>query len=146
MNRELKFRVWDKPRKQFINSKEFYGDDYSEKSELGEAFLDFNGKLKIARYPIGNGDNSADSVFSEMESDNYTIQQYTGIQDSNKKYIYDGDIVIYTINKKTYMSVVMWENFGWVTRDYPEGSTIPLTTGIEYTIIGNIFENPELLK
>ena len=121
-NRELKFRIWslqEQPEWEVPKVKTFITNTYEV----------YNPRLN--------------DIFKDKR---VVFQQYTGLKDKNGKEIYEGDIVIYTINKKTYMSVVMWENFGWVTRDYPEGSTIPLTTGIEYTIIGNIFENSHVLK
>ena len=116
MNRPFKFRVWDIKDKCWDNP---------------------------AHVEVWDSSGILKHMYGE---ENYVIQQYTGLQDNNKKDIYEGDIVIYTINKKTYMSVIMWKNFGWVTQDYPEGLSFPLTTETEYTIIGNIFENSHVLK
>lgn len=78
---------------------------------------------------------------------NLDIMQYTGLKDKNGKEIYEGDIVKlpYWEDCKNYISVVEWGYMGWD----PYVNTNPDydTTSAEFsTIIGNIYENPELLE
>ena len=101
------------------------------------------------------------------------IQQFTGLYDKNKKPIYEGDIlkvkitdeVIPTNNGRKINACVRWDNFHahWIVEgkiekgmldgeQYPFGCNencyidhhSPVT--VDAKIIGNIFENSELLK
>lgn len=73
---------------------------------------------------------------AELAIDPKTVGQSTGLKDKNGVLIYQGDIVEWSINalQKDRMAVV-WKEQGW----------LPF---INYTseIIGNIYNNPELLK
>jgi hypothetical protein len=82
--------------------------------------------------------------FNENVKEGYEIQQYTGIKDKNGKEIYEGDILSYR-DEPQQLTVVRWteesmdNHPGWVITDW-------WTQGGPCEIVGNIFENPELLK
>lgn len=68
------------------------------------------------------------------------IMQYTGLKGNNDVEIYEGDIVIGVAGE--YEGEI-WE-ISWVEdRDYAGWSIQP---DIEVKVIGNIYENPELIK
>ncbi len=82
---------------------------------------------------------------------NSVIQQYTGLTDSTGKKIFEGDIVDYRYDgmsefeKERYSSLlvspVYWEYERWRIKYSAASYAWHLMK-----VIGNIFENPELLK
>lgn len=67
------------------------------------------------------------------------LMQYTGLKDKNGVEIYEGDIVRYTLDGELFTM-----NIEFVFQDNLTGYDI--TDENEPEIIGNIYENPELLK
>jgi uncharacterized phage protein (TIGR01671 family) len=99
--------------------------------------------------------------YGELEYISHAVvQQYTGLKDKNVKEIYDGDIVELSLAPTPdyqEKALIEWSDChnGWsITRlgAQPESifKTYPFTQlFISYNsieIIGNIFENPELLS
>jgi uncharacterized phage protein (TIGR01671 family) len=137
MNREIKFRVW-------ANCDEGMKMVYLDKCTFDNGLW----------FP------------SDEHIDEYrkNIMQYTGLTDKNGKEIYEGDVVKLSEDwhfKEFQLCVIEYHQFGipYIIQrylknetghgnynfDYMKDST---PKGIEsyYEIIGNIYENPELLK
>lgn len=70
--------------------------------------------------------------------------QYTGLKDKNEKEIYEGDIIQYDVDE---VFTIVWNNdyacFDFEPRDGDDTIADLLVSGCE--VIGNIFENPELI-
>lgn len=65
----------------------------------------------------------------------YPLMQFTGLSDKNGKEIYEGDIVVRHPDWKYGQEVVRWEDTGFTIT----------SNAADYEIIGNIYQNPELL-
>lgn len=83
------------------------------------------------------------------------IMQYTGLKDKNGKEIYEGDIVKRIVNKWVQDQGVVKFGFHKVTSDewyytdaygfYTDSVYTAFEDDEDYEVIGNIYENPELL-
>lgn len=82
----------------------------------------------------------------------FNLMQYTGLKDKNGKEIYEGDILYHdkysTEFKEGDVEIVkvetlqqFFEDRGLYTREYGED-----WDSANFEIIGNIYENPELIK
>ena len=129
MSREIKFRAWNKQRKEMF---EVANIDFEEK----KAALS-NGVIKLLNVD-----------FKQFE-----LSQYTGLRDKNGKEIYEGDIIKYKFpydKRIKHISPVKFleteASFGIKDR---YGNEIPLYTisaNNYFEVIGNIYENKNLLE
>ena len=86
-----------------------------------------------------------------------TIGQYTGLKDKNGKEIYEGDILTWSRNGIESSPLVIEYKHGAFGYTYSEGCFYALAGNFNFTfnpfdndnrfqIIGNIHDNPELIK
>jgi len=131
MNNRFKFRVWDKLAERMI---------YHHNDNQQHFIIDLNGQF----HNLQNGSGG----------DDYVIQQYTGLTDSNVDPIYEGDILKnhYDVGNNI-IGQVLYESdhggyiFQWKRKgrgqDY---KNLNCDVAFESVIVGNIFEQSELLK
>lgn len=123
--REIRFRAWD------TNNKKYYYDVQNT-----------------------HDGNIGDSFQSIIDSENFIIEQDTGIEDANSVSVYEGDVVaeiiqfdddepdIYEVVYNEDRHYPAFDLKGW-TGEMNGISELSLTNGIK--VIGNIHKQPELL-
>jgi len=122
MNRPIKFRAWNKEWKMMLPVDSLSFDkDGAVSVEVTVKASDYDHEKEWGDYVIG------DDVF---------LMQFTGLHDKNGKEIYEGDIVEF--NGKNYE---VWYRLGCFFACNEVGYE-----NESYGVIGNIYENPELLK
>ena len=132
MQRGLKFRVWNKFAAKFQNPSEFA--------------INGNGIVLVSK--TGYYQDFENSSYAG-ESSQYEIQWPTGLKDSLGREIYEGDIIKYTQllfntraeNFPTKTKEVKWRAVlgAWNVYETAAGES-------DIEVIGNIFENPNLLQ
>lgn len=126
----LKFRAWDKRREDFRN----------------DIFVDTNGNLYQFSKNTGYG-----QAITYLDNKHIVLMQSTGFFDKNGKEIFEGDIVQYSDGEYSFTGVVENSVFGiYVESKYDnynfEDFSDENTRKSDVTIIGNIYENKELLE
>ena len=126
-----KFRVWDKRFSEFV-------EDF---------FVSEDGKIYKKSIDTGYG-----IAISKETSDKVILMQSTGLKDKNGKEIFEGDVVRQvrtqpTTENETITGVVTMLEGAWLIMNDCEKLASDLWSETdENEIIGNIYENPELLE
>lgn len=125
MNRLIKFRAWIYSQMIMISQEDFH--DYT-------MICNGNG------FGVVNRDTN-----EFLKDDDFSVMQYTGLKDKNGKEIYEGDVVTF---KRFYGERKLPIEFDPLRgfRPYMEGYGGFEWNPIEVEVIGNIYENPELIK
>lgn len=130
MNREIKFRVYNPDSKLMLDIPNVEG-----------SYLHFgsgNGFLKRLDWYASNG------MQSVAYSDRSFLMQFTGLLDKNEKEIYGSDL----LKIDGVVVKVEWYGGAWTVEYFisPKRSYLSTFDETDVEVIGNIYENPELLK
>ena len=160
MNREIKFRVWDRALNKMITQENVKGlldtvntgDYYTDYTYSGEEWYPAYDILTIFDY----FEDIEDRYIEDTSTKRFELMQYTGLHDKNGKEIYEGDIVKITnknskvIPIKPLIAQIVWSEeylaYILITTSVKDAFE-NLGDYIDYDIevIGNVFENPKLL-
>ena len=146
--REVKFRVWDKKKKEYI---------VPEKFEI--LLLSSDRETPVYKINLNN------NIYDFYKAENIEVEMFTGLKDKYEKDIYEGDIV-YSFNSRLIQhydseiepeydemdGIVIFEDgnfklenlFGETKNTYL--SIYSFEEFEEFEVVGNIHENKEFLK
>lgn len=121
--REIKFRAWEK-----------------ELKKMSDPF---------GLFDIYSGRDEAEAGGVQFYQDKLEIMQYTGLKDKNGKEIFEGDITTNGIVE--YQTNLSWDSgrslhAGFYFATGGDGNLSYHHGFDECKVIGNIYENPELIK
>ena len=146
MQREIKFRIWDKHNKKLFSHEQILGLTFNL------SFTDRpNLTMPLYQFLLQHqgGDN---------QQKNYIVQQFTCLKDKNGKEIYEGDIVKYKSRTrfidnnntpKKEIGIIIWKNESFkidmFNPSYPDERYYSIKQN-DIEVIGNIYENPKLME
>ena len=118
--RDIRFRAWDKE-----DNKMYYG-------------------ISLCSQDSGIHPNNGDWD-DTCDLEDCCIMQYTGLKDKRGKELYESDIISHSAYKQNYQIEYIPDAGGYVVKSH--NHTCPLTAMCQkyLEIIGNIYENPELI-
>ena len=121
--RDIKFRIWDTENNEMLKVQE----------------LDFEPTFYGGRIAI-----RPDQYNNYFDTEDMILMQYTGLKDKNGKEIYEGDIVAIQGDLKSFKTQVEWHKdiAAFILKDL---QILDVDIANFTTVIGNIYDNPELL-
>lgn len=148
----IKYRIWDKEKEKF------YEEDYrAYQGELEDLFIGPSGDLNMRKMKMG----TTKFIHQSMFPNRFEVSLWTGLLDRFGTEIYGGDIILFKNRNMTSPELLgYFKYFGdkacWMcveTLDegdhgaaYHEDCDDGVHDMYSVEVIGNIYENPGLLK
>lgn len=127
MNERFKFRVWDS-----------IDCEYIEDSDA----------IRLTQYGKFVFNNAANNTEPELNPKRFIFEQCTGLEDKNRKLIYDGDIlqdceqkIIVVFDEENHCFMFKYQK----THAYKPICCLDVLDG-DFEVIGNIHENSDLVE
>lgn len=138
--REIKFRALDKVSKVMYDLWGFDAMPEHPGFDLPDGVVHINSHGNIEQDFTGY-----------LDRRNVELMQYTGLKDKNGKEIYEGDVVIYSVflgqpREERVIAVIKYVPCTFIFYSKGKGAFLNENTAKASEVIGNIYENPELLK
>lgn len=135
----MKFRVWVVEENRMI----YPGEPYKTDEYCWDYLLmTMNGEVLA----YTDDDGGKGGLWEHEYRVKAIPMRYTGLKDINGKDIYEGDIIRVNIDGKWYVGEVIFSNGSFVYRTKEFQWLGGFTGKDQVEVIGNIYENPELLE
>jgi uncharacterized phage protein (TIGR01671 family) len=140
--REIKFRAWTGMTMEYNVTVGKFGTFYVNPGAKGDG--------------LDEKDTASLTPFTTIYSKETSVMQFTGLKDKNGKEIYEGNVLEWRArdndgSRMKSREAVGWKYGAYITGEknneesfYDEGNRRQITKQSE--VIGNIYENPELLN
>jgi uncharacterized phage protein (TIGR01671 family) len=154
--RTIKYKVYDHKLKMLFDVTEISRLDTSEgfvRGQKGDSGGEYYVTCGYLGKQIGLGPNGTAPIVNR-----FVLREFTGLTDKNSKEIYEGDIVYFNDFAYDRTGGHVGDNILYGKVHYDSGMYLIRTNKGHYTlcesllndeeleVIGNIYENPELLK
>lgn len=128
MTREIKYKAWDKVLKRIVPVACLYFDENSR----------FVG--------VFTGEET-DGEWTVVHKEHLELMQYIGRKDMNDVEVWEGDIVAMDLlGGRTFFKVIYSDDYAKFCFRDDNGEDWLIAKGNSHFVVGNIYENPELME
>jgi uncharacterized phage protein (TIGR01671 family) len=116
-------------------------------------FRAWDGEVMHQDWLVLTKESSGEVSTCRLSKRGVEVMQFTGLHDKNDKEIYEGDVAAWIergMKNCKVIGQVSWYKDGWTAEGFYDGSQDEpgraFSENAELEILGNIYENPELLN